>query len=344
MMNYNDFKNNIKNDIKNHLSDEYQDYDMKFQTIKKGSGYEYEALMIGPKEKKMSVIPALNMTEAYKNYQDGMDYDVILEKLADIRMNASLPDFKKEDIFDYDKIKGRIFPRLINTAANTEYLADKPHKEIEDLSIVYAVRVSENDQGFADAVITDDLADMWGADTQELHDRAMENIAERPPIFQNIEEVVFGHLMGRTEQPEIEDIEPQDYSMPFFVLTNQQKSKGAVMAINPKTMDRITAKLGDVYVIPSSVDETLIVPKSAVDDVQQLVDMVTQVNANEVKPEDQLSNNIYEYDSETHTLKIAGSSQTQSEASSTGYSRDLEVENEGTPNNEGIQKGPAMTM
>ena len=65
------------------------------------------------------------------------------------------------------------------------------------------------------------------------------------------------------------------------------------MAINPKTMDRITAKLGDVYVIPSSVDETLIVPKSAVDDVQQLVDMVTQVNANEVKPEDQLSNNIY---------------------------------------------------
>ena len=185
---------------------------------------------------------------------------------------------------------------------------------------------------------------MWDADTQELHDRAMENIAERPPIFQNIEEVVFGHLMGKTEQPEIEDIEPQDYSMPFFVLTNQQKSKGAVMAINPKTMDRNTAKLGDVYVIPSSVDETLIVPKSAVDDVQQLVDMVRQVNANEVKPEDQLSNNIYEYDSETHTLKIAGSDQTQSEASNSGDQGNPEEENEKVISSSDNQDEPKMVM
>ncbi len=86
------------------------------------------------------------------------------------------------------------------------------------------------------------------------------------------------------------------------------------MAVNPKAMDRITAKFGDVYVIPSSVDETLIVPKSAVDDVHKLVEMVTQVNGQVVKPEDQLSNNVYEYDSETHSLKIAGNSQVEDEA------------------------------
>ena len=63
------------------------------------------------------------------------------------------------------------------------------------------------------------------------------------------------------ENLEIEDIEPDNYNVPFFILTNQQKTKGSVQAFNPKTMDRITAKFGEVYVIPSSFDETLIILK-----------------------------------------------------------------------------------
>lgn len=308
-MKYNEFKKKVMAEIKDHLSDEYQDYEMKFQDITKSSGYKYEALMIGPKERNMSVIPALNITEAFKQYEEGMSFDEVMDKLADIRMNAPLPAFNKEDMFQYDKIKDRVFPRLINTAANVEYLADKPHKDIEDLSLIYAVRVSEDAQGFAEAVITNDLAEMWGVSAQELHDKAMVNIGERPPLFQNIESLLFGDR----EEIEIEDVDVDKYRMPFFILTNQQKTKGAVMAVNPKTMDRITAKFGEVYIIPSSVDETIIVPKSEVKDVHDLERMVKQVNASDVRPEDQLSDNVYEYDPETHSLKIAGGGQTESE-------------------------------
>ena len=309
-MNFKEFENKVMANIKDYLTEDYKDFDMKFTTVKKSSGVEYEALMVGPKDKHMSVVPALNMNEAYKQYSDGMDFEDVMKKLADIRMNATLPNFKREDMFDYEKVQDRIFPRLINTAANTEYLADKPHKEIEDLSLIYAVRVFEDEDGFGEAVITDDLVHMWGATAQDIHEHAMDNIAQRPPLFQNIETVLF----GEPETLEIEDVEPEEYNLPFFVLTNQQKTKGAVMAVNPKAMGRITAKLGDVYVIPSSVDETLIVPKSAVDDVQKLVDIVTNVNSHEVRPEDQLSNNVYEYDSVTQTLKIASVTQTQSDA------------------------------
>lgn len=311
-MNYKEFRQKVFDNIKDHLSEEYQDYDMKFQDIRKGAGNQYEALMIGPREGKMSVTPALNLTNAFKDYENGMPFDEILDKLADIRMHATLPNFNKEDIFEFDKIKDRIIPRLINTAANKEYLADKPHKDMEDLSIVYAVRVSENEQGFADAVITKDLANMWGVSAQDIHEKAMDNIAERPPVFQNIESVLF----GKKENLEIEDVEPEDYNVPYFILTNQQKTKGAVMAVNPKTMDRITAKLGEVYVIPSSVDETLIVPKKYVSDLESLQKMVRDINASEVRPEDQLSNNIYEYDTKTHSLKIASGGQSEDESSS----------------------------
>ena len=257
-----------------------------------------------------------------------MTFKEVMEKLADIRMNAHLPDFNKEDMFDYDKIKDRIFPRLINTQANADYLSDKPHREMEDLSLIYAVRVSEDAQGFAEAVITDGLAEMWDVTGDKLHEKAMDNIAARPPLFQNIESLLF----GGQESLEIEEIEPSDYNLPFFVLTNQQKTKGAVMAVNPKTMDRITAKFGDVYVIPSSVDETLIVPKSAVEDVHELERIVRQVNSSYVRPEDQLSDNVYEYDKETHTLKIAGAEQTESE--------DTEM----TEGPDEAQNGPYMSM
>jgi len=308
-MKYDEFKKNVTDNIKDYLSEEYQDYNMKYQTIRKSSGIEYEALMIGPKDQASSVVPALNITEAYKQFEEGMTFKEVMEKLADIRMNAHLPDFNKEDMFDYDKIKDRIFPRLINTQANADYLSDKPHREMEDLSLIYAVRVSEDAQGFAEAVITDGLAEMWDVTGDKLHEKAMDNIAARPPLFQNIESLLF----GGQESLEIEEIEPSDYNLPFFVLTNQQKTKGAVMAVNPKTMDRITAKFGDVYVIPSSVDETLIVPKSAVEDVHELERIVRQVNSSDVRPEDQLSDNVYEYDKETHTLKIAGAEQTEAE-------------------------------
>ena len=308
-MKFDEFKNKVMKDMKKYLTDEYKDYNMKYQTITKSSGVVYEALMIGPKDCKSSVVPALNVTEAYNDYVEGKPMEDIMKHLADIRMNAKLPDFNKEDMFEYAKVEDRIFPRLVNTAANKEYLADKPRKDIEDLSLIYAVRVTEDAQGFAEAVISNDLAEMWGVSAQEIYDQAMVNIGERPPLFQNIESLLFGDR----EEIEIEDVDVDKYRMPFFILTNQQKTKGAVMAVNPKTMDRITAKFGEVYIIPSSVDETIIVPKSEVKDVHELERMVKQVNASDVRPEDQLSDNVYEYDPETHSLKIAGGGQTESE-------------------------------
>lgn len=337
-MNFDTFKKKVYDNIKSHLSDEYQNYEMKFQTVRKGSGREYEALMISPKDRHMSVTPALNLNEAFRKYENGMDFKEVLDDLADIRMNATLPNFNKDDLFDYEKIKDRIVPRLINTAANKEYLADKPHKNIEDLSIVYAVRITEDNQGFSEAVITNDLANMWGVTAQDLHERAMNYIAERPPVFQNIESVLFGNK----ENLEIEDVEPDNYSVPFFILTNQQKTKGAVQALNPKTMDRITAKFGEVYVIPSSVDETLIVPKRFVDDVESLGKMVREINATDVRPEDQLSNNIYEYDPKTQSLKIAGNGQAQNVNSSPND--EPEESNNETQNPEEDQSGQKLAM
>mgnify|MGYP003300409752 CR=1 FL=1 len=59
----------------------------------------------------------------------------------------------------------------------------------------------------------------------------------------------------------------------------------------------------DVYVIPSSVHEVLIVPQHVMP-AKLLAKMCTEINSKEVPDQDILSNNIYEYDAETHSLSI----------------------------------------
>lgn len=300
---YEQFKKETALSIKNHLSEEYQDYNLKFQMIQK-SGYEYEALLIEPKEKKgPNVIPALNITNAFKKYLDGASFVDIMDKLADIRMNATIPTFNERDIFDFDKIKDRIMPRLINTAWNEDYLEGKPHTDIEDLSVMYVVRINEDKTGLADAVISNELLNIWDKTIQDLHDVAMNNIATQKPLFYNLAQFM-AFLKDNNVGENIDDIDPDDYDMPFFILTNKQKTKGAIMAANPAVMDKITGKFGKLYIIPSSTEEVIIVPQTSVDDINYLAKMVKQVNENDVRPEDQLSDHVYEYDTDIHSLKI----------------------------------------
>ena len=66
MMNFNDFKNTIKNKIGEYLTEDYADADMSLSEVKKSGGESYDALMIRKAgEERYSVIPALNLTEAY---------------------------------------------------------------------------------------------------------------------------------------------------------------------------------------------------------------------------------------------------------------------------------------
>lgn len=299
---YEQFKTEVANSIKDYLTEEYQDYNLRFQMIKKAS-YEYEGLMIEPKDKNGIAIPALNMTEAFRKYENGTDFDKLLYELADTIMNAHLPNFNKNEILDFDKNREKIMPRLINTSANEEYIADKPHEDIQDLSIIYSLIINEDSKGAAVITITNQILDMWNITQNDLHNVAFENLSRTKPYLCNLEDIIYKGL--DTENISIDELEAGNYHMPFFILSNVHKSKGAVMATNTAVMDRITEKLGKLYIIPSSVEEVIIAPQSAVDDVRELAKMVKSINESEVRPEDQLSDNVYEYDIDSHSLKIA---------------------------------------
>ena len=94
---------------------------------------------------------------------------------------------------------------------------------------------------------------------------------------------------------------------PMYVLTNVGKYNGAAAILDEKLMEQISEKFQEgFYIIPSSIHETLIVPKSQPLTITYLENMVSEINATEVSPEEMLSNHIYEYDAENHEIMRAG--------------------------------------
>lgn len=301
-LDYEQFKTVVADTIKEHLPDEYWDYTTRFQMVQK-SGYEYEALMIEPREKTGTIItPALNITEAFKKYNEGECFYDVVERLARVRVNTRAPKFCGSDFFDFEKVKDRIFPRLVNSETNKAYLADKPHRSIEDLSIIYSMRVEENEHSLALVTVTDSILDLWNITEEELHDIAVENLSKTKPFICELRTALFGGF--ETGGLSIDDLNDNEYEIPFFILTSQNKTHGAIMAMNTAVMDRLTEKLGKLYILPSSVEEVIIAPQTAVDDVQFLSNLVKSANETDLRPEDKLSDNVYEYDIETHNLKI----------------------------------------
>ena len=62
-------------------------------------------------------------------------------------------------------------------------------------------------------------------------------------------------------------------------------------------MDEIGEKLGsNIFVLPSSLHETIVVPDDGNMDFKALLAMVTEINATEVDTRDKLTDQVYHYD------------------------------------------------
>ncbi len=85
-------------------------------------------------------------------------------------------------------------------------------------------------------------------------------------------------------------------SVPMFVITNQEKYKGAALACDLEAIKKWSTEHGynRIVILPSSVHEMLLVPITDDDyDLDTFSKMVADVNASTVDPVDQLTNKAY---------------------------------------------------
>lgn len=234
-------------------------------------------------------------------YIDGMYY-LENEKIADMVIAAfeesKTPKFDVERLSTKEYILDHVIPCVIGKRGNQELLAKNANVQFLDLA--YTLRVMIPGEG--SYLLTNDMVEKIGSNVPELFRRARENmVRDYKTKIIPIENAVAS-ILGQCEESD-KDIPDEECGM--AVLTNTEKLYGANGFLRKDLLKKYAERIGkDLYILPSSVHELLVVPKGSVD-VEQLREMVREVNDNEVDDVDILSYTVYEYNRVLDNISVA---------------------------------------
>lgn len=195
--------------------------------------------------------------------------------------------------------KKSLFVKLVNTERNESLVEQSISKEFLDLSAVVRVVLKMDKEGMASMALSKGDAEILGMTEEEIYAAALANTLRLfPPKLMNLGRYI--EMSIGAELPLGED------EVTTYILTNQKEVDGAIYFMSPEVVGAIAEALeDDLYILPSSVNEVLLVRASELEDgVDELKEMVRDANETVVSEKDILSYNVYHYDKE-HGITIA---------------------------------------
>lgn len=116
-------------------------------------------------------------------------------------------------------------------------------------------------------------------------------------------EYAFENVCAETEILSMEEIMAEMIGMPMdemrdsmvYVISNQERVKGASCILDRKALEKFakTKGVNQIYVLPSSVHEMILLPDNEEFDMYELCQVVKEVNDTQVDPEEQLPSRAY---------------------------------------------------
>ena len=195
--------------------------------------------------------------------------------------------------------KKSLFVKLVNTERNESLVEHSISKKFLDLSAVVRVVLKMDKEGMASMALSKEDAEILGMTEEEIYAAALANTLRLfPPKLMNLGRYV--EMSIGAELPLGED------EVTTYILTNQKEVDGAVYFMSLEVVGAIAEALeDDLYILPCSVNEVLLVRASELEDrVDELKEMVRDANETVVAEEEILSYNVYHYDKE-HGITIA---------------------------------------
>ena len=304
-MNYEEFKENIVQDIKDAFADKGLAVEAEIRQCEK-LNESYDAMTVRPESGCIGV--NINLNQLFDSYSKGQTYQECVDTAADMADKSlnNVPDFDVDMMNDYEQMKSKLSMEVVSADRNAELLEKVPHKNMEDLAVVYRFVLGEYDGGGRSTIlITNDLLDKYGITPEQLHKDAMEMAPElRPAVIKGMTEVMV-EMMG-VDNAEMMGMVPDPENEAMYVATTPDKVQGAGVLAYQDFMDQAAERLGgDFYILPSSIHEILLVKDNGQFDRATLENMVREVNETQVSPQDKLTDSVYHYDSKEHVFELA---------------------------------------
>lgn len=304
-MDYEKFKQDMEQDVLKNLANRGIEAEIDVQHIDKLND-GYDALTVKAPGSVIGV--NINLSSAFEAYEDGRDYIDIVERASDHAAKGitESKSFDIDKVNDYDQMKQTLSMEVVSAERNADMLEKVPHKNIEDMAVVYRFVLDASDEGRASILVTNQLLDSYGITADQLHEDAMTIAPElRPAVIKTMSETLQEMIGDEVFMMMGMPIAPPE-NEPFFVATVPDRVQGASVLAYQDFMEQAAERVGgDFYVLPSSIHEILLVRDDGSMNRADLEDMVRTVNATEVQPEDILTDSVYHYDSKDKVFELA---------------------------------------
>lgn len=303
-MTYEEFKIAMTAEVTNLAGEEVN---VSLHRIPKNNGVILDALTVLGAQQKAA--PTIYLKDFYMRYRQGISVrqlaGEIMELAAGCELNRKIPEHFFQD---YSRIRKRICFKLINYRKNRALLNAVPHRRILDLAMVFYYLVEPSVMPNATILIRNTDMLRWHADSRELEHLALENT---PGLLgwkiSSMLDVLEDLLVNNSEEEAenfLADL-PIDTAIPMYVVTNREKYFGAACILYPGVLKKIADQIEDnLYILPSSIHECIIVPASGKHSQKVLCEMVTEINEEQVEETEVLSDHVYFYDRMTESLSM----------------------------------------
>lgn len=220
------------------------------QEIKKNNGLVLTGLLAHTEDDV--AIPTIYLNDYYRILCSGEDFSVIMQHIFQFYERYSGVKMDMEFFNNFSTVKSKIVCKLIHRDRNEALLEDVPFIPWEDLAIVFCYIHIGDDLGSATIMIRNEHCKMWGIETEELYQCAMQNT---PKLMGEEIFSIKDMLMSLAEEDlrsEVEDLE----DLPMFILTNKWKQFGAMgMLYSEKMKELSDAVAHNLFIMPSSIHE-----------------------------------------------------------------------------------------
>ncbi len=293
-MNYQEFITHICRTMQDHLG---PDARIAVQDITKNNDTHLDGLTVLSGSCNFS--PTIYLNPYFRQYQAGRCLDDICSDILSVYLKYRPSGSIDVSFFtDYDKVKSRIVFQLVNYESNRERLSDVPHFRFLDLAVIFCCLLDSGPFTSATILIHNRHLQFWSITPDELSALARENT----PRLLSYELTDMADLLrDLTGQNMLPDVLPDTgHASPIYVLSNQSRRNGSGCILYRDLLKEFADRLNsDLYILPSSVHEVLLLPVCGGASATDLSGMVKDVNLSQLSAEEILSDHVYYFSRET---------------------------------------------
>lgn len=304
-MKLNEFAGKVCAAVQNELG---ADYRIELKEVRKNNGVLMRGLMVF--SDRVNVVPTIYLESFWEAYENGISFAAVVRRIIKLyREEVPQKDIDMDFFRYFDRVKDRICYRLVRREGNEELLKECPHVEFLDLAICFFYAYDGTRIGEGSILIKNAHALRWGVKTGDLMRCAETNTArlfrwESFSMEELLQESGDCGFVGETDQKAAPAKIAGAVSM--RVLTNEKRIHGAVSMIYRGVLEKLAEEVKkSFYILPSSIHEVILLVDTGRETAESLKQMIREVNAAHVAPEEVLSDNLYYYDFHKKKIKIA---------------------------------------